>query len=120
MSADECRRKLSLREVAAWSFIINKEQEDEVKTQTQPLLNQIYLARVAMEIRSLAYGMGNVKKSLSIDDFILKFDTEEEVKESQHEILTKKGQSSLSSKFDNSTAPQIPDFKKWQQQSMKS
>jgi len=120
MSADECRRKLSLREVAAWSFIIGKEQEDEIKNQTQPLLNQVYLARVAMEIRSLAYGMGNVKKSLSIDEFILKFDNEEISKETQYEALTKKGQASFISKFADSTAPQIPDFEKWQQQSMKS
>lgn len=117
MSADECRRKLSLREVAAWSFIINKEQEDKVKNQTQPLLNQIYLARVAMEVRSLAYGMGNVKKSLSLEDFILKFDNEEKP-EDKISLLTKKGQASLSNKL--AAAPQTPDFEKWQQQLMKS
>ena len=117
MSADECRRKLSLREVAAWSFIINREQEDEIKNQTQPLLNQIYLARVAMEVRSLAYGMGNVKKSLSLEDFILKFDNEESPKD-KISSLTKKGQASLSNKL--ASAPQTPDFEKWQQQLMKS
>lgn len=121
MSADECRRKLSLREVAAWAYLISQERKEESKQVTQPELNEYYLMQIALEVRQLTYCMSSTKKSLKLADFTLKFGEDEEQVEDDIATLTSKGQNSLKSRFAGSpNAPSTPDFEKWQQQSMKS
>ena len=122
MTADECRRKLSLREVAAWSHLISKEFDQKQEQITQPLLTEYYLMQVALEVRALTYCMSDTKKPLNLEEFIIKFnDSEQSPKKSNIQQQTVKGQAQIQSQFVGSKhIPNVPDFEKWQQQSMKS